>query len=130
MDSLRHFADYETAIKNNPNKMSERVLLFHLNNETITITIEAKFEGDSLVIEGYDIGKKVNDAWGDSDYEYSITVPIEEMGKLSELLNIKPFSKPNMLLVLSKRYNTNFCFSEIKKLLEDNNIKYKGFSWS
>jgi hypothetical protein len=32
-----------------------------------------------LVVEGYDIGKTVEEVWGDSDYEYSITVKKENL---------------------------------------------------
>ena len=110
--------------------MNERVTLFHLKNENITITIEAKFDGDKLIIEGYDIGKSVKDAWGDSDYEYTITIPSKGVSKLCKIFDISPCSNEKLLMELSKRYNTNSCFSEIRKLLDDNKIKYDGFSWT
>ena len=43
--------------------------LYHLEREDIKINIVARFEKDKLIIDGYDIGKTVKEAWGDSDYE-------------------------------------------------------------
>ena len=44
----------------------DSVLLFSFQTEQIKITIEAYFDdGENLVIDGYDIGKTVEEAWGD-----------------------------------------------------------------
>ena len=39
----------------------ESVTLFELKNEGIRINISAYFEGDVLVVDGYDIGKTVEE---------------------------------------------------------------------
>ena len=47
----------------------DSVMLFSLTTDTIKVTVEAYFSATgSLVIEGYDIGKKVKEYWGESDY--------------------------------------------------------------
>jgi hypothetical protein len=59
-----------------------RVLLYESQTRDIKVTIEAHFEDEKLVVEGYDIGKIVEESWGDSDYEYSTTIHPEEVKKL------------------------------------------------
>ena len=54
--------------------MNEKVRLFKLNREDIQVTVDTFFKDDDLLVIGYDIGKTVEMIWGDSDYEYSITV--------------------------------------------------------
>ena len=44
-----------------------RFILFQYKTSEISINIEAYFDGEKLVIEGYDIGKSVEEALGDSD---------------------------------------------------------------
>lgn len=48
--------------------------MFEFADEGIHITITARFENEDLIVEGYDIGKTVEAAWGDSDYEYITTI--------------------------------------------------------
>lgn len=109
--------------------MNHSVTLYHHETTDIKIDIEARFEGDTLVIDGYDIGERVKDYWGDSDYEYSITIPPNSVNELYSLLKIEPGDKQNLLKELAKRYNTNTCFSDIRKLLDDNHMACEGFSW-
>jgi hypothetical protein len=41
-----------------------KITLFHLKREDIKIHVEARFEDGDLLIDGYDIGKTVEEAWG------------------------------------------------------------------
>jgi hypothetical protein len=109
-----------------------KVLLFSLNSDDIKVTIEAYFDGqENLVVEGYDIGKKVEEFWGDSDYEYSITIGPEEVTKLYMLFNLREDEKHNkMLEALRLRFNTNSCYSDLRNFLDKNGIRYTGFSWT
>jgi hypothetical protein len=107
-----------------------QVTLFRLKNENISIDIQAYFDEESLVIEGYDIGKRVKEYWGDSDYEYSITIAEEEVKKLYALMNIQEGHKEDLLKAIAERYNTNSCFSEFRDFLDKNEVGYKGFSWT
>ena len=109
--------------------MSMSVRLYQHESEDIKVTIDARFDGESLVIDGYDIGKTVKEYWGDSDYEYSTTVPPLGVRQLYAIFRIPENDKKGLLKVLSERYNTNFAYSEIGKMLDENKIKYEGFSW-
>jgi hypothetical protein len=109
--------------------MNYSVTLYHSENADIKVDIEARFDGDTLIIDGYDIGKRVEEYWGDSDYEYTLTIPPESVQQLYNLMNVWHGDKQSLLQELAKRYQTNTCFSEIRKLLDDNAIQCEGFSW-
>jgi hypothetical protein len=107
-----------------------KITLFQLLTENIKVTVEAYFDGHgNLVVEGYDIGKTVKEYWGDSDYEYSVTVPSEELKKLYSLLGLPGDDKSGLLTRLKEKYHSNTCFSEIRDLLDKNDIRSEGFSW-
>ncbi|MFZ6014577.1 MAG: hypothetical protein ACOYXT_29830 [Bacteroidota bacterium] len=110
--------------------MDHIVSLYRFTDADISVTIEARFEGESLIIDGYDIGKKVEEYWGDSDYEYSTTISPEGVMQLYGLLNITQGDKQALLQELARRYNTNFCYSEIRQMLQDHKIPHEGFSWT
>ena len=108
----------------------DAVTLFELKNEDIRISIEAYFENEVLVIDGYDIGKRVEEYWGDSDYEYLIRVPATGVDFLYQHFKLWAGDQSALLHELAKRYHTNSCYSDIRKLLDDNKIKYEGFTWT
>jgi hypothetical protein len=103
--------------------------LFRLQNENIKVEITAIFNGEDLVVEGYDIGKTVKEYWGDSDYEYSTTVRWEDLPKLYAALGVPPGKKRALLEALAAKFNTNSCYSEICDFLMAHDIKSEGFSW-
>lgn len=108
----------------------DRILLFSLKTDDIKITVEVYFDSTgNLVVEGYDIGKKVEDYWGDSDYEYTSTIIPDEVKKLYTLFQLKDGSQQELLLALQARFNTNTCYSELQSFLEQNKVSYEGFSW-
>ena len=107
-----------------------RVSLFHFQNSEITVNVEAYFEGESLVIDGYDIGKTVEECWGDSDYEYSTTVPVDEVKKLYPLFRVNDGDKLGLLEAIKNRFHDTHCFSDFSDFLMKNNIDANGFSWT
>ena len=109
--------------------MEDSIDLYSFENEDIRISIVARFENEDLIIDGYDIGKSVKNYWGDSDYEYMITVKKEDIQSLYTALNIETGNKASLLKALAKRFHGNHCFSEIREFLDLNNIKCEGFSW-
>lgn len=68
----------------------ERVTLYKFENSEIEISIEIYFnKKNQLIIDGYDIGKMVEDSWGDSDYEYTYTIEPKEVDKLYVFCHLK-----------------------------------------
>jgi hypothetical protein len=108
----------------------ERVWLFQFKSDEIRVEIEAYFEGENLIIEGYDIGETVKKYWGDSDYEYSTTVRKTEVGKLSSVLGVGAGDKEGLLKALAGKFNTNTCYSDFRNFLEKSGILAEGFSWT
>jgi hypothetical protein len=110
----------------------ERIVLFTSTTPDIKVTIEAYFDAErNLVVEGYDIGKQVEEYWGDSDYEYATTIPKEEVTKLYVLFNLREdVGTTNLLSVLQAKFNTNSCYSDFREFLEKNGILFKSFSWT
>ncbi len=110
--------------------MLEPIILYKVVQDDIKITIEAYFENDFLVIDGYDIGKRVEEYWGDSDYEYRVKIPKEGIDFLYHHLNVEPENRKALLQALASNFNTNSCYSEIRKLMSDNKIPCEGFTWT
>jgi hypothetical protein len=108
----------------------EEITLFRHEDEHIRISIEARWEGDVLVVEGYDIGKRVEEYWGDSDYEYSVRVMPPEVGKLFLALGLPADDRAALLQQLAKRFSTNTAYSEFRDFLDQQGIAHEGFSWA
>jgi hypothetical protein len=105
------------------------ILLYRFQSEEIKVEIEARFELRQLIVEGYDIGTRVKEYWGDSDYEYSITLPEESVTQLYHLFGIWPGDRQQLLRELKKRFHTNTCFSDLRNFLDQHGIRHTGFSW-
>jgi hypothetical protein len=106
------------------------IILFQMETPTIKVDIQAYFENEKLIIEGYDIGKSVKDWFGDSDYEYRMTIHEEEVKKLYSLMEVQEGDKEVLLKTIADHYNTNSCYSEFMEFLTKNGIKFESFSWT
>ncbi|MGD2122990.1 MAG: hypothetical protein PVJ76_14650 [Gemmatimonadota bacterium] len=109
--------------------MKRSVTLFHLERDDIKVNIEARFEAEKLIIDGYDIGKTVEEAWGDSDYEYVMTIPGEGVDALYGLLNVEAGDRRGLLEALAERFRGNKCFSRIGDFLDQNEIEHETLRW-
>jgi len=109
--------------------MKDSITLFYLERDDIKINIVARFENDKLIIDGYDIGKTVEEAWGDSDYEYVMTIPAENVRPLYGLLGVEADDRKALLDALDKRFHGNKCFSAIGDFLDQNSIDHETFRW-
>jgi hypothetical protein len=107
-----------------------RVTLFHIDTPEIKVDIQAYFENENLIIEGYDIGQRVKDWFGDSDYEYKTTIFEKEVKKLYPLMQVREGDKKGLLAAIANNYNTNTCYSEFNDFLIKNDIKSENFSWT
>lgn len=111
--------------------MNSKILLFEYRNSSISITIEAYFsENGDLHVQGYDIGKTVEEVWGDSDYEYELTVHQSELPKFWSSLNFQGSDPEYLLYQLGQRFTGNTSYSEIMDYLQEHQIPFESFSWS
>jgi hypothetical protein len=110
--------------------MMNSIKLFQFTNENIKVDIEARFEGEILIIDGYDIGKTTADYWGDSDYEYNTKVFQEGVEKLYGYFGVWPNDQQGLLQALAAKFNTNACYSDFQNLLDNLKIQYETWSWT
>ena len=103
--------------------------LFKLDSKAIRITINLGFDGEHLKLDGYDIGKTVGDMWGDSDYEYSITIDSANLEKLYELNKVEVGDKKKLISELSKFLSINEAYSVFHDYLMENKIEFNSFSY-
>lgn len=109
--------------------MEHKKKLFSIDNENIRVMINLGFDGEDLKLDGYDIGKSVSDMWGDSDYEYSITVSEVELPRLYELNRVPFGNKKKLISVLAKFLSDNKAFTLFHDYLKENNIPFTCFSY-
>lgn len=103
------------------------ITLFQLQTEFVKVSIEAYFEDDNLIVDGYDIGKRVEEYWGRDDYEYKLTIPHESVQWMMNHFNTK--TKSELHQTLATQYNHNKCYSAIRELLDVNKQPCSAFSW-
>ena len=103
--------------------------VFKLDSKAIRITINLGFDGEHLKLDGYDIGKTVGDMWGDSDYEYSITIDSANLEKLYELNKVEVGDKKKLISELSKFLSINEAYSVFHDYLMENKIEFNSFSY-
>jgi hypothetical protein len=108
----------------------DKIVLYRFENSRVKVIIEAYFNDENLVIEGYDIGDAVEEYFGDSDYEYSTTIFTEEVLKLFSLFGVKEGDKEGLLKAIEADFHGNSCYSEFRNFLDNNGIKYGSFSWN
>lgn len=100
-------------------------MLYQLQLDELRVSVEARFDGDRLIIEGCDQGERVRQLQGDWDYEYSLTLPKESVDALGALLGAR---EPEALLAaLAGRFHGPTCFSELKSFLESHGVSASSF---
>jgi hypothetical protein len=109
--------------------MEHKKKLFSINNKNIRVAINLGFDEEDLKLDGYDIGKTVSEMWGDSDYEYSITVSAAELPKLYELNQVPFGNKKKLISALAKFLSDNKAYSLFHDYLKENNITFTCFSY-
>lgn len=109
--------------------MEHKKKLFYINNKNIRVAINLGFDEEDLKLDGYDIGKTVSEMWGDSDYEYSITVSAAELPKLYELNQVPFGNKKKLISALAKFLSDNKAYSLFHDYLKENKITFTCFSY-
>lgn len=109
----------------------EKVTLFNLKRPDIKISMQIYFnEKDQLYFDGYDIGKTVEEAWGDSDYEYTYTIEPEEVNKFYQIFNLRVGDKSGLLHAIKNRFSVNEAFTLFGDFMKEHSIKYDSSTWA
>ncbi len=99
----------------------KQVMLEAYENPGVRHRLEAKIdEKGNLVLEGYDIGSFVEEHWGDSDYEWWITIKSEDKDRVLLLLLQQVFGDKG------KRFSSDAGFRE---WLKANGVESEFFSY-
>ena len=72
----------------------------------------------------------MEEAWGDSDYEYTMTIPPGSVGKLYRVLHVEVGDRRRLLKALNMRSHGNSCFSALGDFLDQNDIDHETFRWA
>jgi len=108
----------------------ETVSLYYLEKPHIKISMEVYFNiNDQLYFDGYDIGKKADEVWGDSDYEYTYTIEPEEVKKFYKLFSIEYEDRSALLQEIKKRFSGYEAYTIFGKYMQDNNIIFSSYLW-
>jgi hypothetical protein len=110
--------------------MEHKKRLFTINRKDIKVTIDLGFDDENLKLDGYDIGKMVNDIFGDSDYEYSITVSSENLPKLYEINKVEMGKKEELINALSVFLSDNKAYFLFHDYLKENEIKFTSYTYN
>jgi len=110
--------------------MEHKKRLFTIDREDIKVTIDLGFDGENLKLDGYDIGKMVSDIFGDSDYEYSITVSSENLPKLYEINKVAIGNKKELIKTLSVFLSDNKAYSLFQDYLKENDIEFTSYTYN
>jgi len=109
----------------------EKVTLFFLENSDIKISMQIYFnEKDQLYFDGFDTGKLVEEAWGNSDYEYSYTIEPEEVNKFYPVFNLSDGDKSGLLQSIKLEFSVNKAYSLFGEFMQAHNIKHERFTWN
>jgi len=108
----------------------EKITLYKFESADIKISIEIYFnDEDKLILDGYDIGKRVRELMGDTDYEYQYTVEPEEAKKIANILGVDRQDKMALLKEIKSRFSGNNAYSKFGAFMEKNDIKFDRFTW-
>ena len=103
--------------------------LFRLSRNNISIYIDLGFDRGDLLPDGQDIGKTVEEAWGDSDYEYQVRVKSEHIPMLFRALGIDERNSKELVDLIAREINGNFSYRDFQKFLGVLKIPFETFTY-
>lgn len=109
----------------------EKIVLYSVKRPGISIYMELYFnDKGQLVFEGQDIGKAVEEYWGDSDYEYSYVIEPSEVEKMYPLFSIENSDRRLLLLEIKRLFGNNEAYSSFGDFMKENNIDFSSSTWA
>ena len=115
------------VIPKNPGAPS--IVLYDFKSDNIHSNIVARFENDNLLIDGYDIGKLVEEIHGNAGYEYVLTIKAENIPALGNLFPWYDGTQQSLLNQLAMQFKGSECFSDIEKFLTEKGVPFERFTW-
>ena len=72
----------------------------------------------------------VSDIFGDSDYEYSITISSENLPKLYEINKVEIGNKEELINALSVFLSDNKAYTLFQDYLKENDIEFTSYTYN
>lgn len=99
--------------------------------ENVNVLIELYFDEEGqLVLDGYDIGQTVRETWGDSDYQYTHTIPAEEVPKLYFIFSVPTGNRRQLLRRMKEKFSDSSAFMLFSEFMDDHDVNYTSFMWT
>ncbi len=106
------------------------ISLYHYEDKDIKISMNLYFnEQDQLIFDGYDIGRKVLQIRGKSDYEYKYTIAPVDVQKLAELFQVEYSDRKALLQAIKDKFGGNEAYSKFGAFMNNHGVKYEVFMW-
>jgi hypothetical protein len=104
--------------------------IYQYEDKDIKISMDLYFnEQDQLIFDGYDIGRKVLEIRGRSDYEYKYTIAPGGVQKLAELFQIEYSDRTALLQAIKDKFGGNEAYSKFGAFMDSHGVKYEVFMW-
>jgi hypothetical protein len=106
------------------NQKMNIVSLYRYEDTHVDMAVAAWFRNETLVMDGYNVGKMIENEWSDPDFQLiNVTVEEEEVLKLYPLLSVPVGDKAGVLNAMADKFHANFCNGEFLDFLGNNGIK-------
>ncbi len=108
----------------------EKTTLYHQELPDIKISIQIYFnEKNQLFFDGYDIGRAVEERFGDLDYEYTHTIEPDEVKKFYSIFNVQMDDRAGLLAAIKKEFSVPNAYTLFGEFMKTHDIKYSSFIW-
>ncbi|HVV56423.1 MAG TPA: hypothetical protein VHC47_13905 [Mucilaginibacter sp.] len=108
--------------------MNEDIILYHLDTGVDKCDIHLRFEGDVLVLDGYDRGALTKQLTGDFDYEYRITVAMPALLLLYDRFGLQTGQRQALIAQIAIEISGANAYTLFRKMLSDTGVAFD--SWS
>ena len=105
------------------------VSLYKVDSPFLKIDISLRFEGETLVLEGYDRGVTTKQMAGADDYEYRITILGDAVAALCSWLNTAPAQKQMLLKAVAARISGEKAYTLFRDMLGEAAVAFEPRSW-
>lgn len=102
---------------------------YNENRDDILIAITIALENEELILRGFESGKTVDSIWGESDYEYFLSLDQSNTKKLFEKLGVADKTDKQKLEAVRDKFSKGKGTRLLKEYCKKNNIETSFFSY-
>jgi hypothetical protein len=110
--------------------MDDRITLYSLIRDDKNILIELYFNDQGqLIFDGYDIKNIMEEDPCSSQFQYTYTIPEEEVSKLYSVLDLSYGDQCELLQKLKELFGSPDAFLLMRRFMYKHGIKFSVFAW-